>query len=320
MSVKEAVSPGSPTTPRSLAGRTVPARAKIRTHARYSPWLFLAPALLASMVFVLYPFAKTIFLAFTNTRPLVGGEFVGLQNFRTLFNDPMFLTAFGNSLLYVVCVVPLLVILPLLLAMLVQKNVPGIGIFRTIAFIPVIASVVVTGLIWTWMLDSRGLVNSVLETLGAITEPIPFLTNSTLLLFSAMLVTVWQGLGYYMIIYLAMLANVPKDLHEAAALDGAGVVRRFFTVTVPAMRQTMVVVGIVSSLAAFRVFAEIYVLSGGTGGPGGNASSLVMMIRESGTGLSARLGYSSAISLVLFLLTVGLLTLNLWLTRKKEDD
>lgn len=320
MSVKETVRAAPPQQPREAAGGLVRLGSRIRTHAPYSPWLFLAPALLASMVFVLYPFVNTIVLAFTNARPIVGGEFVGLDNFRELFQDPMFLTALRNSLLYVVCVVPPLVIIPLLLAMLVQKNIPGIGIFRTIAFVPVIASVVVTGLIWTWMLDSRGLVNSVLATLGVISQPIPFLTDATLLLFSAMLVTVWQGLGYYMIIYLAVLANVPKDLHEAAALDGAGAVRRFFTVTIPAMRSTMVVVGVVSSIAAFRIFSEIYILSGGTGGPGGNASSLVMMIREAGTGLSARLGYSSAISLVLFLLTVGLLVLNLWMTQKKEED
>lgn len=291
----------------------------MRTHAPLSPWLLMAPALLAAIVFVLFPFLNTIVLSFTDARPLIGGSFNGLQNYRDLLADPMFWIALRNCLLYVVGAMPPLVVLPLLLAMLVRKAVPGIGAIRTAIYTPVIASVVVTGLIWTWLLDSRGLVNSMASWLGIISSPIPFLTDEYLLLISSMIVTVWQGLAYYMVVYLAVLANVPRSLHEAAMMDGAGPVRRFFTVTLPAMRSTMLLIGIISSLAAFRVFSEIYVLSGGTGGPGGRSSSLVMLIRESGTGLSGRLGYSSAVSIVLFLLTVVLMIVNLRMTYRKES-
>lgn len=303
----------------NTVGRIGRRRGKAPTHAVYSPWLLLAPAMLAAIVFVLFPFLNTIVLSFTDARPLVGGSFNGLQNYRDLIADPMFWVALRNCLLYVVGAVPALVVLPLLLAMLVRKAVPGIGAIRTAIYTPVVASVVVTGLIWTWLLDSRGLVNSTATWLGLISSPIPFLTDEYLLLISSMIVTVWQGLGYYMIVYLAVLANVPKSLHEAAMMDGAGPVRRFFTVTLPALRSTMVLVGVISSLAAFRIFSEIYVLSGGTGGPGGRSSSLVMLIRESGTGLSGRLGYSSAISIVLFLLTVVLMIVNLRLSYRKES-
>lgn len=294
-------------------------RRRLRTQGRISPWLLLAPALLAATVFVLFPFLNTIVLSFTDAQPLAGGSFNGLQNYRDLLSDPMFWIALRNCLFYVVGAVPPLVVLPLLLAMLVRKAVPGIGAIRTAIYTPVIASVVVTGLIWTWLLDSRGLVNSLAGSLGVISSPIPFLTDEYLLLVSSMIVTVWQGLGYYMVVYLAMLANVPQTLHEAAMVDGAGPIRRFFTVTLPAMRSTMLLIGVISSLAAFRVFSEIFVLSGGTGGPGGRSSSLVMLIRESGTGLSGRLGYSSAISIVLFLLTLLLMVVNLRLTYRKED-
>ena len=291
----------------------------VRTHAALTPWLLMAPALLTAIVFVLFPFLNTIVLSFTDARPLIGGSFNGLQNYRDLLADPMFWTALRNCLIYVVGAVPPLVILPLLLAMLVRKAVPGIGAIRTAIYTPVIASVVVTGLIWTWILDSRGLVNSMAQWLGVISSPIPFLTDEYLLLISSIVVTVWQGLGYYMVVYLAVLANVPKSLHEAAMVDGAGPVRRFFTVTLPAMRSTMLLIGVISSLAAFRVFSEIFVLSGGTGGPGGRSSSLVMLIREAGTGLSGRLGYSSAVSIVLFLLTLALMVVNLRLTYRKES-
>ncbi|MDN5687915.1 MAG: sugar ABC transporter permease [Brachybacterium sp.] len=294
-------------------------RRGLRTHSPLSPWLLMAPALLAAIVFVLFPFLNTIVLSFTDAQPLVGGSFTGLQNYRDLLADPMFWVALRNCLLYVIGAVPPLVVLPLLLAMLVRKAVPGIGAIRTAVYTPVIASVVVTGLIWTWILDSRGLVNSVMSSLGVISSPIPFLTDEYLLLASSIIVTVWQGLGYYMVVYLAVLANVPTSLHEAAMMDGASPVRRFFTVTLPAMRTTMLLIGVISSLAAFRVFSEIFVLSGGTGGPGGRSSSLVMLIRESGTGLSGRLGYSSAISIVLFLLTVLLMIANLRLSSRKES-
>lgn len=294
-------------------------RRPVRLQGRLSPWLLLAPALLAATVFVLFPFLNTIVLSFTDAQPLAGGSFNGLQNYRDLLSDPMFWIALRNCLLYVAGAVPPLVVLPLLLAMLVRKAVPGIGAIRTAIYTPVIASVVVTGLIWTWLLDSRGLVNSLAGSLGVISSPIPFLTDEYLLLVSSMIVTVWQGLGYYMVVYLAMLANVPQTLHEAAMVDGAGPIRRFITVTLPAMRSTMLLIGVISSLAAFRVFSEIFVLSGGTGGPGGRSSSLVMLIRESGTGLSGRLGYSSAISIVLFLLTLLLMLANLRLTYRKEN-
>ena len=307
----------TPRTSSTPARRTKPVR--VRTHAPLTPWLLMAPALLSAIVFVLFPFLNTVVLSFTDARPLVGGSFNGLQNYRDLLADPMFWIALRNCLIYVVGAVPPLVILPLLLAMLVRKAVPGIGAIRTAIYTPVIASVVVTGLIWVWILDSRGLVNSMAQWLGIISSPIPFLTDEFLLLVSSILVTVWQGLGYYMVVYLAVLANVPKSLHEAAMVDGAGPVRRFFTVTLPAMRSTMLLIGVISSLAAFRVFSEIFVLSGGTGGPGGRSSSLVMLIREAGTGLSGRLGYSSAVSIVLFLLTLALMVVNLRLTYRKES-
>ena len=204
----------------------------------------------------------------------------------------MFWIGLRNSTLYILGVVPALVLLPLLLAMLVQKHIPGITFFRSAFYTPVVASIVVVGLIWVWMLDERGLVNAVLEAVGV--GSVGFLSDQWLLLLSAMAVTVWKGLGYYMIIYLAALANVPRELHEAAAVDGAGAVRRFLTVTVPAVRSTMVLVAALSSVAAFKVFSEVYLMAGPTGGPAGEDTTLVMLVQRVGTGLTGRVGYASA--------------------------
>ncbi|MFJ3617303.1 carbohydrate ABC transporter permease [Streptomyces iakyrus] len=290
---------------------------RVRRQLPVSPWLFAAPGLLVISAFVLYPFVSTVVNAFTDRRTLIPGKFVGLANFRELLHDDMFWIGLRNSTLYVVGVVPLLVVLPLLLALLVQKNIPGITFFRSAFYTPVVASIVVVGLIWVWLLDDRGLVNALLETVGA--GPVGFLSDQWLLLLSAMAVTVWKGLGYYMIIYLAALGNVPRELHEAAAVDGAGAVRRFLTVTVPAVRSTMVLVGALSSVAAFKVFSEVYLLAGPSGGPAGEDTTLVMLVQRTGTGLTGRVGYASAISVVVFAVTVALMLLVLRADRKEDS-
>ncbi|GAA3117482.1 hypothetical protein GCM10017687_33830 [Streptomyces echinatus] len=227
-----------PAAPAGLTAMAAPLR--IKRQLPFGPWLFAAPGLLVTGAFVLYPFGSTLANSFTDRRTLVPGHFVGLANFRELLHDEMFWTGLRNSVLYILGVVPALVVLPLLLALLVRKNIPGITFFRSVFYTPVVASIVVVGLIWVWLLDERGLVNSLLESVGI--GRIGFLSDQWLLLLSAMAVTVWKGLGYYMIIYMAALANVPRELHEAAAVDGAGPVRRFLSVTVPAVRSTMVLV------------------------------------------------------------------------------
>ena len=272
---------------------------------RMTPWAFIAPALLIALLFHVAPFVNTVVLSFTDARALGGGTFTGVENYVRLAQDPNFWLATRNTLLYVVVVVPLLVLLPLLLAVLVEPKLPGIGFFRSVFYSPVVASMVVVGLIWTWLLASDGLVNQVLEALRVVQGPLPFLTDSDLLLASAMMVTVWKGLGYYMVVYLAALGNVSRDQHEAAQMDGAGPIRRFWSVTVPGVRPTMFLVGLLSAIAAMKVFAEIYVMSFGTAGPGGQARTLVYTIREVGLGLSGQIGYASAMSIVLFVLTVG---------------
>src|SRR5258708_7120928 len=145
---------------------TTPAVSRVRRQLPTSPWLFAAPGLLITGAFILYPFGSTLVNAFTDRRTLIPGHFVGLANFRELWHDDMFWTGLRNSTLYTLGVVPALVVLPLLLALLVQKNIPGITFFRSAFYTPVVASIVVVGLIWVWLLDERGLVNSLLETIG----------------------------------------------------------------------------------------------------------------------------------------------------------
>jgi len=202
----------------------------------------------------------------------------------------------------------------------VAGNSKILGFFRASFYLPVVVSSVIVGLVWTNLLDVRGLVNSLLKAMGWIKDTIPFLTDRWLLLFSAMAITIWTGLGYYMIIYLSALANIDESLYEAAALDGAGVVRRFLHVTVPGCRSTMVLVMLLSSAAAFRVFNEIYVLTGGTGGVGGKDVTMTMLIKNYGTGLTAKYGYAGAISMLVFLIVGSLIAIEFFVQRKVDRD
>ncbi len=286
----------------------------------YVPWLLVGPAVLWVLVFALWPFFNTVILSFTNARPLTGGTFVAFDNYTALFNDARVWTALGTTLLFTVACVPLLTFLPLLLALLVHRVIPGISFFRTTFYFPVIASVVVVALIFQWLFDSRGVINETLQFLGLVQGPLPFLASRWGLIFTAVVLTVWKGLGYYMVVYLAALANVGDELHEAAAMDGASAWRRFWSVTVPGVRGAMFLVSALITVSGMRVFSELYVLSKGSGGPGGEASSLVMLVQQVGSGLDGRLGYASALSVLLFLFTVGPLILVAYLNNRPDSN
>ncbi|MFF5210977.1 carbohydrate ABC transporter permease [Streptosporangium sp. NPDC000396] len=283
----------------------------------FTPWLLAALAIVWLLVFNIWPSINTVILAFTNAKPLGGGHFVGLDNFARALDDDQLADALLNSVIFMLVCLPVLTMLPLLLAVLVEKKLPGITFFRTAFYTPVIASAVVVALVWSWVLDERGLVNGLAQRLAIIAEPLPFLTDRWLLLFSAISLTIWKGLGYYMVIYLSALGNVRRELHEAAAVDGAGPVRRFFSVTVPGVRTTMMLTSVLISVSALRVFSELYVLSNGTGGPGGRDMSVVMLIQMYSRGFTGHLGYASALSLLLFVLTIGPMLLLLRLNRKE---
>ena len=277
-----------------------------------APYLFVLPAFVIVFVFIVLAALNTFRLAFTDSTLLRPGKFVGFENFIKLFHDEYFLTALLNSTIYVICVVPFMVILPLILARIM-------GFFRTAFYMPVVMSAVVVGMIWTNLLDSAGLVNSVLKALKIISKPIPFLTDRWGVLFSSMFVTIWLGLGYYMVIYLTALANIDESLYEAASLDGAGPVRQFIYVTMPGVRSTMMLIMMLSTIAAFRVFNEIYVLTNGSAGPGGMDMTMSMLIKREGTGIQARTGYASAISIVV-LVIVGVMLIVQQIVQKRGED
>lgn len=162
----------------------------MRANRWYTPWLLVLPALIWLVAFSLWPSINTVRLSFTNASPLGGvSQWVGVQNFETLLADPQVWEALLNSVIYMAVCLPLLTVLPLLIAVLVQQKLPGIAFFRTAFYTPVIASAVVVGLIWTWILDDRGVINEMAQALGVVQGSVPFLTDRWLLLLSAISLT-----------------------------------------------------------------------------------------------------------------------------------
>ncbi|MCA3003255.1 MAG: sugar ABC transporter permease [Rhodocyclaceae bacterium] len=278
------------------------------------PYLFLIPACVVLATFVLYPALKAIYLSFTNFNMIREAEFVGFANYLNVWRDPFFWAALKNTLLYMVVVVPVLVIAPIFLAALVNKHIPGITFIRAAIYLPVITSLVISGLIWKWVYEEQGILNYVLLASGVTTDPVAFLTDPANALFSVMAVTIWSGMGYYMVIYLAGLQSIPRHLYEVAEVEGVSAWQQMIHITIPLLRPSIAVVTVMSSIAAMKVFEEVYVMT--QGGPMDSTKTLVYYLYESAFS-EFEMGYASAIGVVLFLLTLVFSLINLRFLREK---
>jgi putative chitobiose transport system permease protein len=274
-----------------------------------TPYLFLAPALIVLALTVFWPALQAFYLSFTRFEYDLtqAPAWVGFANFQKLWRDPVFWKTLGNTVLYLVCVVPLLVTLSLGLAILVNQNLKGIRWFRTAYYTPVVISMVVAGIAWKWLYASNGLFNQGLQLLG-LGEGIPWLTSPDLSLFSVMAVTVWKGLGYYMVIYLAGLQGIPADLYEAAAIDGSDGLQKHWDITIPLMRPYLFLVAVISSISATKVFEEIFIMTKGE--PLNSSKTIVYYLYERAF-QDLEMSYACAIGLVLFVMIFGLSILNL---------
>jgi putative chitobiose transport system permease protein len=237
---------------------------RARSRQARLPWLFLAPALLLLGLFTFWPVLWGGYLAFTEYNFLTPPKWVGLANFEDLLDDPVFFISLKNSLLYLL-IVPAIQLGAIVLAVLVNNALPGIKLFRAAFYVPVVTSVSVVGIMWGWMYNEQGLINAVLLWLHIINDPIGWLSDDRLALFSLMLVTLWRGLGWYMVLYLAALQAIPNDLEEAAVLDGASRWQRFWQITIPMIMPTILLCTVLSTLSAIKVLEEVLIMT--KGGP-----------------------------------------------------
>jgi putative chitobiose transport system permease protein len=284
---------------------------KIFFHQQLTPYLFLLPALLILGLTVFWPALQAFYLSFTRYEYDLTQtpQWVGFANFRRLWNDAVFWQTLGNTLLYLVVVVPILVVAPLVLAILVNRKLRGIHWFRAAYYTPVVISMVVAGIAWRWLYAENGLLNQLLR--GIFPEGIPWLTSPRFALFSVMAVTIWKGLGYYMVIYLAGLQSIPDDIYEAAAIDGSDGVCKHWDITVPLMKPYLALVAVISAISATKVFEEVYIMT--KGGPRNSSKTIVYYLYEQFNNLE--FSYACTIGLVLFLIILGLSVLRLSVTK-----
>lgn len=284
---------------------------------KLTPYLFLGPALLAIAVFVLYPIGAVIYYSFTDYSIVTPPVWIGLKNYQALVQDPIFWQALWHSLIYLI-VTPILIFLCILLAIVVNRRLPGIYAFRALYYIPVISGSIAVGIAWRLLLDTNGLLNSALLSLGVLREPIQWLAEPAYTLPIAMLLTIWLGLGYYMMIFLAGLQNIPEELYDAAVMDGCNGWQKHWYVSLPGVRPQVTFVAVISSLAALQVFNEVYILTGGLGGILNSGVTIVFYLWRQAFRLQ-HAGYASAVALVLLVITLAFSIMNIRLLERGTE-
>ena len=285
---------------------------------RPTPYLFLVPALALIGVFVVYPILAVVYYSFTDYDIVRPPVWVGLDNFRQILGDETFWLALTHSFIYLVAT-PILIGLSIGLAIVVNRKLRGIHIFRALYFVPAVSGSIAIGLSWRYLFDRNGFINSLLQSFGIIHEPIQWLATPALVLPIAILLTIWAGVGYYSVIFLAGLQNIPEELYDAARIDGCNDLQKHWHVSLPGLRPQIVFVSVISSLAALKVFDEIYVLTNKTGGILDSGVTMVFYLWRQAFQLH-HAGYAAAIAIVLLAITLVFSMVNVRLLERQDAD
>lgn len=282
---------------RRAAVRPQSKQEQARRERRAAFW-FLLPDTLGLFIFVAIPMVLSVVLGFFRIDGFGTYEFIGLGNYARMMGDPQFWNSVRVTVLYLVGVVPSIFVLGLALALLVQKKIPFVGLIRSMLFVPYVISLVVVAMIWQFMLGERvGVFSRLASALGI--ENVSFLGDPDLALTSVIVVTVWFQMGYYMIIFLAGLQDIPGEYYEAARIDGANAWQRLRSITMPLLRPTSFFVIITATVAVITGGLDlVFVLTGG--GPAGATSLLIFYVFEQAF-LFGELGYAAAVGSVLVL-------------------
>jgi multiple sugar transport system permease protein len=279
--------------------------------------LMVSPAILLLIVFFFVPVGLCFALAFTNAR-LISPEparIIGFENFSRLFSDPLFWKSLRNTLYFAVVVVPLQAGFALLLALLVNAKIRGVNIFRTLYFVPVVTSIVVVSILWKFMYQPDGLVNNLLQTLSFnVVHGTDWLNNPTAAMPAIMFMSIWQAVGFHMVIWLSGLQTIPGELYEAAELDGADKWQQFRYITWPGLKATRTFILVTITIAALSLFSQINIMT--QGGPLDRTATVVFQAVRVGYG-QQETAYASTISLVFFVLVLTVSLVQRYLTRER---
>ena len=289
-----------------------------RWRGSLTAWAFVLPALLLISISVLIPAGMALVMSFSSTgldvsEPL---RFVGLANLRRLLSDPMVRQVLFTTFLYLLGVVPPVVIGALGLAVLVNRPLPGIHWLRGALYTPVLVSIVVAAIAFRWLYAENGLINGWLSALlGDAFSPIGFLTTPQLALPAVMLVTLWKGLGYYMVIFLAGLQGISGELYEAAELDGSEGWRQHLDITLPLLRPYITLVAVMSSIAATKMFEEVFLMT--QGGPADATRTIVYYVYDQAFA-ELEISYACTLGLALFFVVMAFTLIRLTFTGDRQ--
>ncbi len=277
-------------------------------------YLFLLPAGIILLVFFFVPFFHTIFLSFFDySSDIYHPNFVFLKNYIDLISSPLFLKTILNTFYFLILCVPFLVIFPLFLAILINQKIVCKTLYKLLIYIPVVISIVVVAIAFKWLYAPNGLLNYFLELLNI--DSIGWLSDTRYSMISVALVTIYKGIGYYMMIYLSALMSVPNELYEAADIDGASFFKKHMLVSIPHIMPVIALVSTISSISALKVFVEIYVMT--KGGPLDSTKTIVYYIYEKAFE-NLDLGIASAGAVILLFIVMIFSILNIFVFEKDK--
>ncbi|MDQ3656703.1 MAG: sugar ABC transporter permease [Chloroflexota bacterium] len=285
---------------------------------QWTAYLFLAPVLLLFSVFTVFSVGYAFYLSFHQWNILEPAKpFVGLDNYARLIDDERFREAVVNTFYYTAASVPLTIGLGLAVALLLNNQIRARGIFRTLFYLPVVTPLVIASIIWKWVYNGDyGLANYYLMKFNLIDEPLLWLADPNLAMPSVIISSVWKGVGFAMVVYLAGLQSIPEDYYDAAKIDGATGWRRLKDITIPLLSATTLFLLVISILGSFQVFTQIFIMT--NGGPLGKTRTIVWYIYTTAF-RDFNMGYAAAMAFALFAIMLGFTLLQFRFLRREID-
>ncbi len=284
-------------------------------------YLFIAPSILVFTIFFLIPIAVSLYLSFTEYNVFQSPRWIGLQNFKEIFNDSLFWKALVNTIVYMAITVPLGVIISLSISIILNAKVKLNGLFRTTFLLPTVTSIVALSIIWKWLYrgGKYGLINAVLMQFGI--QSVEWLFDPRFTLPAIMVMSIWAGLGTNIILFTAGLQTIPRAMYEAADIDGANRWSKLFYLTIPMLKPTLIYVCITSIIYAIQVFEQVFIMTAETGTVGGilnSALTLVMYLYYKGF-TRYQMGYASALAYIIFFIILVISLINIKFFNAKEE-
>lgn len=285
--------------------------------SRYVGLLYAAPAILFVLVFLVYPLGQLVYTSLTSASLLGGGDFIGLRNYVRAWNDPQFWTSLLFTLKYTLYITPILMGLGFLLALLTADNTRMKKLTRGVVFLPVVIGLAVSSLLWFWLFDQQvGLFNRLLVDLGVLDRPITWFTDPTLALWAVIISIVWKVVGFGMILFVAGIQSIDKEITEAALIDGASYWQRVRKIVLPLSYRTILLATLISVIGSMLAIDQFIVMTGGN--PRGQTFTSVYWIYQNSF-VFFKLGYGSALSIILMLIILGFAAAQLILTRQRAE-